>query len=176
VGGLVDQQHLRLTDEGARHTQALLHAVRVRPHRTVGGLHEVDRLQQFGRARDGITPAQPLHPGEEAQVLATGDPQVERAVARRYEADATAQRGRAPLGLVAQHADAALGGSEQAHQSPQQRGLTGPVGAEEGVHLAGAHAETNVVQDARAPEHLSDTTGLDRDRGRRRDGNRAVDE
>ena len=95
----------------------------------------------------------PPHRLPEAQVLPRGEVLVDvRAV--RHHADERAR----PLGLAegvgAADAERAGGGAEQGGQDPEQRGLAGAVGAEQGQALAGAQLEGHAVDHAVRPVGL----------------------
>ena len=65
--GLIEQQHFRVVQQGARDGQALHHPARVGAHQVVAPLRQADLLQQLHDARPGVGHA--VKAGEEAQVF-----------------------------------------------------------------------------------------------------------
>jgi hypothetical protein len=102
--------------------------------------------------------------------LATGEGRPERYVARHVRQPAV-QRRDVPPGIAAEHPDRAAVRPQQAEQHPQGRGLSGPVRAQEAMHLAGAHLQIEAVEGPGAPEGLDQARAVD---GQVGDG-RAVD-
>ncbi len=84
-GRLVEEQHRRLVDERRGEVQAPTHAPRVRPDLAVGGLDQVDALQQRVRSATPLVPRQPVQRRLQADQLAPGHQRVER---RLLEGDA----------------------------------------------------------------------------------------
>ena len=89
-GGLVEEQQSRSADEGAGQVEATAHAARVGLDRAVGGVDEVELLEQLVRTCVGLLGGQLVEPPEEPQVLAAGEVLVDGRVLAG-EADDAAQ-------------------------------------------------------------------------------------
>ncbi len=99
------------------------------------------------------------------------DEQVDRLTARevRPEVDVAGDVGEAAVQLdrvaprvATEQLDSAVVGAHQAEQDPDGRGLAGPVGTEEAVHLAGGDLEVQAVEGPGGAEVLDQSTCGDR--------------
>ena len=77
-GRLVEEHQLRRDDDAGRDVEPAPHAARVVLDQPAGGVVEVERLEQLGRARLGVGAAQAEQPAEQDQVLAAGQVLVDR--------------------------------------------------------------------------------------------------
>jgi hypothetical protein len=142
VGGLVQDQHRRVADQGGRDAEALAHAERVVAHPTVRlGPGEADQLEQLGHpgcrdAHDLLGDGQDLAAGA-AGVLGGG-----------VEHHADLAPGVGQVGEpAAGDGRRALGRGRQTDHHPHGRGLSGPVRAEEAGDPTRAGREVDVVDD-----------------------------
>jgi hypothetical protein len=84
-------------------------------------------------------------PAEQVDDLAAGEVGPQRDVAGHVR-QPPVQRGRVAPRVAAQQPRGTPVGAQQAQQDPDGGGLAGSVGAEEAVHLPGAHGEVEPVQ------------------------------
>ena len=144
---LVEEQHRRPVDERGREVEPPAHPAGVGPHRPVGGLDEVESLEQLRGPRPRSSPARQVHePADQAQVLAAGEVAVDRRVLAGEPDRAPhrvrlvrRRRGRAPS------ARPPSGGSSVV-EHPDRGGLAGAVRAEQAEDRAGRHLEVDAGQ------------------------------
>jgi len=160
-GRLVEQDDRRAADEARGEVQPSAHAARVDGGAAVGGLGELEALQQLARAGSRLGARQPVQPADHLQVLAAG----ELAVDRRElagQADLAPHREGLPDHVVAEHAGLARRRLEQRGEDADQRGLARPVGPEQPEHHPRGDVELEAVERVHLAELLAQVTRLDR--------------
>jgi hypothetical protein len=136
--GFVQEQHLRVADQGSGQVQAAPHAAAVGADRFAAGVGEAEALQELGCAHARVAGAQVVQAAEHLQVLAAAELLVEgRVLAEQTDAQPYVV-GRA-LHVVARHLGAAL-------VRAQQGGLARAVGAEHAVDAAGRDPQVEPIQ------------------------------
>ncbi len=125
-GGFVEEEHGRPGDQAHRDVEPATHATRVALHDPVGGVDEIEALEQFRGTELDVGFGHVEQPGDELHVLAAGQPFLDRRVLTR-QADALAN-----LVGVSRHVDAvdergALVGAEQRGEHANSCGLAGAV-------------------------------------------------
>ena len=150
VGGLVEDQHLGVPEQGPGELEALAHPEREPTHLAVPVAPEADELEHLVHA-PGVDPG---HGGDDAQVVAGRARRVE---SRRFE-HAPDRPGGVGEVVVARRPftrRAARCGCHQAEQHPQGRRLPRTVRTEEPGDGAGLHHEAQVVDG----EHVAEPLG-----------------
>ena len=134
-GGLVEEQHLGIVDEGVREAQPLLHAARQAEHVGVALVREVDQLEQVADDAPPLGRTEAVAPTEEVQVLPDLHVVVDPERVRHVAEDAAHR-----LGVPADRftGDPGIAGSrfEERREHPQHRRLARAVGADEPEDLA----------------------------------------
>src|SRR5665647_3313730 len=135
---LVQQQHARPVEDGARDGQALAHTLAVGAHDVVAAVAELEALEELRDARLAVV--HPVHVGVEAQVLQRREVEVQHGVVRD-EPDGAAHGHRVVAHVVAGDPDRAGAGREQRGEHAQHGRLAGAVGAEDAEKAAALEAE-----------------------------------
>src|SRR5207249_2171942 len=155
VGGLVEDEEIRVLEQRRGDAQALLHAGRVGAELAAGPGAELDDVQHLVDAL--LLHAR--HVGDHPQVLAAGEVGVE---AGRLDERADPGQSLGIAGSVTGDGCRSRGRPDEADEHAQGRGLPRPVGAEEAVDLATSHAHINGVDgEDSAAKSLAETVGLD---------------
>ncbi len=157
-GRLVEKEDPGAMDERQRQIEAALHAARVTAHPAVGGLGESHAREQGRGALAPLAAAHAVQRGLQLHVLGAGQKRVERRLLERG-ADRRSHRRALLHDVVAGHARRARGGRQQRGEHVDGGGLTGAVGAQEAVHLAGLDAQLDSVDGARPLLELADEVG-----------------
>ena len=136
-GGLVEQEHIGVTDQGAGECQLLRLTSRQRPGKLVAPRPEdAEQREELGDPRLDAIGGAPRH-GAEPEVLldrqATEDPAV---LGDQREATPHDRLGGAAGDGPPANRHLASGGRAQPHDGVQQGRLASPVGTDEGDHLA----------------------------------------
>ena len=158
--GLVEQEHLRLVRQRARHGDSLLLTARklarqplvhaferhqleqfLAPGSPIGGLHPAHAQREFDVVRD-------RHVAEQRVVL---EHQADAAIARTHVGDVAAVQGNAPV------VDA-----REAGNGPKQGALAAARGAQQHEEFALAHLDGNVVDDGLVLIPFGDLVECDR--------------
>ena len=141
VGGLVEQQHLGLAQQGLRKPQALAHALGVFAHGAVARVGQAHAFQQRGALCEGRT----LEAGEETQRFQPVQVVVEHHVLGQVAQVAAGGAKVAALHRGAAHPDLARGGGREAQDHLEQRALARAVVADEAEDLAARDAQVDAV-------------------------------
>ena len=157
-GGLVEQEQLRLVQDGGGQRQALLPAARERPRELALAVGETQPLERFGHPLP--TSVHGVEPGDEAEILLDAEILVE-AEALGHVADLALDRPRLPDDVVAETGAAAAVGRQQPAQHADGRGLAAAVGAEEAADLAALDLDGEVVDHGARAEALDQAAGID---------------
>jgi hypothetical protein len=144
---LVQEQHRRAGDERGREVEPPAHAARVRLGRALGGVGELEALEQLIGARARLGLAEVVQPSDHLQVLEAGQVLVHGRVLAR-KADMGAQRRGLSHDVEAGDAGAAPVGLEQRGQDADRGGLAGTVGAQQAEDAAGPRGEVHAAQGA----------------------------
>ena len=147
----------------AQHARPLAHA----PAQPVMGERQIDAL-----ARDTARDA--MQVGMEQQVGAHAELEVERLLLED-DADVGERRDGVAAHVVAEHADAAGVGREQAREQLHERRLAGAVGPEQGDELARGDAERDAVEGPHGAVGLDHVHDAEQHFGRARGGGWRVD-
>ena len=159
VERLVEQQDLRVVDEGAGDLDPLAHALRVRPDRAPGRRLEIDGRDRAGRGRGGVRQA--VERGAHLDELAPGQEVVDR-LALRHEPDGPVHDRISPCGLPGdQHPPGRR--PQEPGKHVQDRRLAGAVGAEQ-ARDARPEREADVVDGDDVAVPARDVVELDRRR------------
>ncbi len=135
VVGSSRKRTLRLVDERGGEVEAALHAARVGADSAIGGIDELDPLEQrLGALADGCL-RKPVERRLQPQQLAAGHQRVERRLLQG-DADLAADGRRVVDDVEAGDPRRAAGRPQQRRQHPHGGRLAGPVRAEEGEDLA----------------------------------------
>jgi hypothetical protein len=155
-GGLIEDEGVRIAEQGDGQPQPAVHAARERPEPLVGKAAQTDDLQHVlgtadGHAGDG---------GEHPQVAARRAPGVTRDIAQQG-ADLPCGVGHPGQLPPAEQRDAASWC--QLEQQPQGGGLSCSFRAQQRGDLAGARLEAEIVNGQRptAPGRTGESDGLD---------------
>src|SRR5262249_36385644 len=116
----------------------------------------------------------PVQLGVELEVLASRQVRVARALVSDVP-DLAARRGRPATGVLAEEHERAAARPEQGGEDAQQRGLPGPVRAEQHDQLAGLHGQVDARQDRHAGEVAPQVTRDDGSSGQPRDSYRTTE-
>ena len=157
---LVEQQQARRAQQRPGDAEALAHAVRVAADLVLRAVGEVDGVEHLADAAFGAFAVERRH---ELEVAAPAEVRVE---ARRLDEarDAVEGAGALEQRIAAEQPRRALVGPDKPEQHPQRRGLSGPVGAEVAVDVAGPDGEVDMVDGRDLAVALDETTRLDRER------------
>ncbi len=161
---LVEEQDGRRGQQADRQVEPAAHAPRIGLGHPVGGMGEVEAVEEPFGGLDDVLPGQPVERPDEPEVLAAGEELVD---GRRLagEPHAAADLVGLPEDVEAGHPPGAARGHAQRGQHPHERRLARAVGAREAEDGAGRDDEADVVHGPVFPELLDQFDGLDR-RGR----------
>ena len=152
---LVEEQQVRLVEEGAGERRPLGGAPREVARRDVGDRGEAVRLQQRADVRPG-----PVEPAVEVEVLPDRQFRVEERLVGR-EPDPAARRRDRVLQFHPAVADGSRRRARQGGGHPDQGGLPGAVRPEESDDLPGGHREAHLVHHRDFPVAPGDAVGLE---------------
>jgi hypothetical protein len=144
-GGLVQEQHPGAADQGGGQVQAAAHPPGVGLDLPVGHVYQVNALEDFAGAPSRWTASQPIEPADHLDVLPAGEVVVNGGgLARQADPGAHARR-------VGAHVDAGDAGGarvrcQQGGEDPDESGLAGAVGAQQGMDGPGPHGQAQLVQ------------------------------
>ncbi len=143
--GLIEDEHLRVVQEGAGEGDAPLHAGGIFLDRLVGPLGQLEPLEEtvylLGQAWSG----QAVEGPEVLQVLATGEFPVDAPLTRQDRPDAGEDPGGLFLDVEALDEDPPRGRPEQRGEHLDGRRLAGPVRAQQAEDLALGDGEADTV-------------------------------
>ena len=159
VGRLVQEDQLRVVDQGLGELDALLHAGRVAADGAVALLVQADVAQGVRGALAGGGRRQPGHARHVDDELGGRDVG-RQAVVLGHVADPLADGGALGGDVEAEHGGAALGGGGQTQQDLDQGGLAGSVGADESGHT-GSDVHGEPVKRGHPGEPLAQAFGRD---------------
>ena len=160
-GGLVEEHDGRLDHKAACDVDASAHSARVGADAAVGGVGEIELVEQVGGAFGGVRLARPQQPGEQFEVLPAGQQFVDCSVLAG-EHDRAPHRGGVGDDVVAGDERATRVGSAQRGEDADRRRLARAVGAEQTEHRPGCHLEVDPAQGNLVAEALLQS--LDEDR------------
>ncbi len=143
AGGLIEDQHLRVMDQGLRQAHPLAVALAQLPDALVLLAPQAHQLHHALGPRGPV--AQPVHPRHEAQVLMHVQVQVQRVVLGQV-AHVAAHVHAVRTGVEAAHGGRARSGRDEAGEHLHHGALARAVGAQEAHHFAGADLEGHRVQ------------------------------
>ena len=158
--GLVQEQHRRTVDERGAQVEAPAHPTGVRARRPVGGVDEVELLEELGGAVLDEPAGQVREAADEAQILPAREVAVDGGELA-CETDAGAHPLRFVGDVEAQHGRLAGVGAEDRRQHPHGSGLAGAVGAEQAEHGCGRDLEVDAVERDHVAEALLQTLDCD---------------
>ena len=154
-----------MRDERGREVESPAHTAGVGAGRTVGGIGEVELLEQFDRAFAGHRLGQVVEPTHEREVLVTREVLVDRRVLAG-EADATAHLVRVGRDVDPGDLGPAGRGLEDRGEDADGGGLAGTVRAEQTEDGAGGYLERHALQCVHVAVVLHERVGHDRRAGR----------
>ena len=153
-GRLVEEDQLRVAHERHRQVEPAAHAAGVGGGRPVGGVAEVEAVEQLGGAPAARGAAEVVQVGHQDQVLAPGEQVVDG-----RELPGHADRGAHAVGVggdvVAGDGQLAGVGADQRREDLDHRGLAGAVGAEQGEDRPLGDVEVDVVEHEVVAERLA---------------------
>ena len=152
-GGLVEEDHPGLIDEGHRQVEASSHPARVGRQQLVSGVGEVELLQQLGRPPPPSLAAEVAKVGHQLQVLGAGE-QVVHGRELAGDPDDGPHPVRVGDHVVTGDPHGAGIGRDQGGQDADHRGLAGPVRAEQGQDRAFLHGQAHLVEHQWSPNDL----------------------
>ena len=155
---LVENEQLRIVDDGLRQLDPLAHALAVGANLLVGRVHQVHGRQRTPGRIVCLFIGEAVQPDERTHPLETGHPLVE-GVLLRTETDGEVEVRVAPDRL-AEHLHDALARLELAGDELHERRLAGAVRAEQAGD-PGRHFDADVVQADDLPVPLRDVVGRD---------------
>ena len=158
--GVVQDDELRLLEQDVGQAEALAHAARVLHDGLVGGVLELDHVEQLGDARVGVGARDAVELGGEAEVLCAGQVAVE-ADGLREVADPPLDGERVTRGVVAADADGPGARLGEAQHHEDAGALARAVGAEESEDLALVDGEVDGVHGGEPAVALGEPAGLD---------------
>ena len=157
---LVEEEHRRARHQGGRQVQAPAHAARVALEDPVGGVGQLELVEQFGRPGPRRGAAHVGQLADQREVLPTGQQRVQRGVLRGH-ADVAPH-----LAGLLHHVEAgdrppAGVGEGEGGQDPHRRRLARPVGTEQAQDGAGRDREVDAGQGVGGAVALLEPLGLD---------------
>ena len=159
-GRLVEEEHARAADEAGGQVEAAAHAPGEGLHQRVGGVDEVELLEELAGPLAGFALGQAVEAADHLEVEPAGEEAVDGGLLRG-DADAAAHL----VGLVddveAGHRPRALGGDGEGGEDADRGGLAGAVVAEEAEHGAGRHVEVEVAEGPEVVVALAEPLGPD---------------
>ena len=144
-GGLVQEQHGRPGDERGGEVEPAPHAAGVGLGRPLGGVDELEPLEQLVGALLRRRLPEVVEPPDHLEILEPGQVLVDGRVLAR-EADLGPQRGGVALHIEPGDPGRSRIGLEQGGEDPHRGGLAGAVGAQQAEHTARAHGEIDAVE------------------------------
>jgi hypothetical protein len=141
---LVEEQHGRPRHEAGGEVQAPAHPARVLLEDPLGGICELELLEQGGRSGLCLGAAQAAQAPDHHEVLAAGQDLVERGVLRR-DADLALHGGRFAEHVVAGDSGRAAVGNAQGRQDADRGGLARAVWPENTENRARRHLQVDPV-------------------------------
>jgi hypothetical protein len=159
-GRLVEEQHLRPVDQGGSQVEPAPHAAGVGLGHPVGGLDQVEPLEQLVGPR-GRPVLEPVEGAEQPQVLAAGEVLVDGGVLAG-QADPAADGARPGDDVDAVDQRAAGVRAQQRGEHAHGGGLAGAVGPEQAEHGAALDGERDAVErpvGAEGDPHVLDDDG-----------------
>ena len=161
-GRLVEKQQPWRHDQAGSQIQAATHTAGVLPRRPVGGVGQIEALQQRIGTAAGVVRCEVEQLGEHHQVLPAAEQLVDsRVLPRQGDLLAHDVRGRDHIGP--EDLNGAPGRAQQRREDPHQRGLARAVGPQQTNDLARPHREIHASQRMDRTELLVDTTHIDRE-------------
>ena len=164
-GRLVEEEDRRPRDEGRGEVEAAAHPARVGADQAVGGVAEVEALQQLGGAGARLALGQVVEAADHLQVLGPGEVFVDRRVLAG-EADLGPQLRRLAGDVEAGDAGAAAVGREQGGEDADRGRLAGAVGPEQAEHGAGGDPQVDPVERAHVAVGLAQSLSFYGELGR----------
>jgi hypothetical protein len=143
-GRLVEEQHLRVVQQGPREVEPHPHALRVAGDRGVRGRGEPDRREH----RAGITERPRVQAAEVGEVLASGQARVADGELEGHP-DAVVEVGPPRPDRPTEDLDGARPPGEEPDERPLRGGLAGSARSEEPEHLARPDREAHAVDRGR---------------------------
>ena len=134
-GRLVEEEDLRVVDQGHREVEATAHAARVRADPALLGVGQADALDQLEAAGAHRPRGDAVERGLELDQLASGHQRIEGRILERH-ADAAPDQGGLAGDVVTGDPGVAAGRAQERDEHPHRRRLAGPVRPEEPVDLA----------------------------------------
>ncbi len=159
VRRLVEEDQLRVVDQGLGELHPLLHARRVAAHGAVALLVQADVAQGVGGPLTGGGRGQPGHPRHVDDELGRRDVRRE-AVVLRHVSDALTDLGAGGPDVEAQDLGVALRGGGEAEQNLDHGGLAGSVGTHKSGHT-GPDVQGEPVKRGHPGEPLAEAFGRD---------------
>ena len=159
-GRLVEEQDLRVVDQGVRQAQPLLHAARERLDVVVAAIGEVDELQEVADRPASLRGRQAVAASEEVQVLPDLHVVVDPEHVRHEPEDAPDLVGVPRHGPAGDLGDARRRLQERG-QDPERRGLAGAVRPDETEDLALLDVEVHAGDGHRRRVALDESLGPD---------------
>lgn len=147
VAWLVEQDEIRLLDEGHRQTHALTLSHRETVHAVLG---ELRQREAPDRLLDGRGPALDGHEGDTSRVVqlpAHREARIQAGAGGGEERQALLVGAPVAVGVQPERVDVAVGRADQAGEDAQQRGLAHPVGAPYPGQCARLERQLEVVDD-----------------------------
>jgi len=143
-GRLVEEQHARHRDEAGGEVEPAAHAARQVLREPVGGIEEVELVEQGGGAPPPFGPAQVVQVRHQQQVLLAGEQVVDRGELAG-DPDRGPYRGRVPGHVMACDAHLAAVGVHQRGHDLHGGGLAGAVGTEQRERRSRWHLQVDAV-------------------------------
>jgi hypothetical protein len=159
--GLVEEDHGRAGDERGGQVQAAAHASGVGLDRSVGGVQQVEALEEVRGSRLRLALGQVVEASDHDEVLGARQVLVDRRVLAG-EADPRPQRSRVVDHVETGDPGATAVGREERGQDPDRRRLAGAIRAQQAEHGAGLDRQVDPAQRLDVLVGLTQPTGLDR--------------
>jgi len=159
-GWLVEEDDLRVVEQGASQHQAALHPTRKGAHRVLAPLPEVHQLKQALDAPFDARQVAAVERGVVPQVVHGAQVKVNVGLLRHVPG-ALPDLFCLALRIVAQHPDLAAVAAQQAGEQVEHRRLARAVGTQQPKDLAALHLERQVVHRDQAAEATSGRLHLD---------------
>ena len=162
---LVQEEHPGLVQERPRQLQPPFHPAGKRPHRHVGAVGELGPRERLLDERGDPPRPDPVEHRVQLQVLAGGDPVVQRGLLED-DADEIADPIRLGGDLDPRHAAGARRRREQCGQQVVSRRLARAVRAQQPELFTGGHLERHLLDRHQVAEAPGESRALDREDGR----------
>ena len=157
---LVEEEDFRTVDDGGGEGEFLLHAVGEVGDEFFLLAGEAHELEQLLGALEGCGAIEAVHLAYEAEVLGRGETAEERH-ALGNDADVALELGGVCGEVLAENADAAGGGCEQAGEHFDGGGFARAVGAQEAEELSGGYGEIDILNCSKFAEAASERGRFD---------------